>query len=169
MSQSRQYHLFARLLNLTCKENLVEDCIDLSPSVSNLCHLSVHISFSRRSTHFVEIEHQVQLTNIPEERIQHLHEKVYSFQIRQFIIVCINARAEEEASVSAVYDLGHVAELDEVGLVLLVARGYEAMDLLYRLAKGLVMNERDRIWDVYRLEDGRGRRGLGVIAETGRW
>jgi hypothetical protein len=54
---------------------------------------------------------------------------VYSFQVRQLVIVCVDACAEEEAGVSAVYNLGHVAELDEVRLVLLVARGNEAVDL----------------------------------------
>ena len=55
---------------------------------------------------------------------------MYRFKIRQLVIVCIDARAEEQACVPPVYDLRHVAELDEVGLVLLVARGYEAMDLV---------------------------------------
>jgi hypothetical protein len=54
---------------------------------------------------------------------------MYSFQVRQLVIVCVNACAEEEAGVTTVYDLGHVAELDEVGLVFLVARGYEAVNL----------------------------------------
>jgi hypothetical protein len=79
-------------------------------------------------THFIEIEHQIQLTHIPKETIQHLHEKMYSLQIRQFVIVRIDAGAEEESSVSSVYDL-IVAELDKVGLVLLVSGCYETVDL----------------------------------------
>jgi hypothetical protein len=47
---------------------------------------------------------------------------VYRFQVRQLVIVCINARAEEEACVPPVDDLV-VAELDEVGLVFLIAGG----------------------------------------------
>jgi hypothetical protein len=80
-------------------------------------------------TYLVEIEDQVQLAHIAEERIQHLNKKVYGFEVRKLVVVCVDACAEEEAGVAAVYDLGHVAELDEVGLVFLVARGYEAVDL----------------------------------------
>jgi hypothetical protein len=80
-------------------------------------------------THFVEVEYQIQLTHVPKERIQYLHEEVYSLKISQFVIICIDAGAEEKARVSAVYNLGHVAELDEVGLVFLVAWCYEAVDL----------------------------------------
>jgi hypothetical protein len=94
---------------------------------------------------------------------------VYGFQVRQFIVIRINARAEEEAGVSAVYDLGHVAELDEVGLVLLIARGYEAMDLLRHLAKSLVVYGRNRSLDVYRLGDGRGRLGSVGCGWWNRW
>ena len=54
---------------------------------------------------------------------------MYRLQIRQLVIICIDARAEEQACVPPVHDLGHVAELDKVGLVLLVARGYEAVHL----------------------------------------
>jgi hypothetical protein len=53
---------------------------------------------------------------------------VYSLQIRQLVVVSIDAGAEKEACISSVHDLV-VAELDEVGLVLLVAGGYEAVDL----------------------------------------
>jgi len=54
---------------------------------------------------------------------------VDSLQIRQLVVICVDTCAEEEAGVPAVYDLGHIAEFDEVGLVFLVARGYEAVDL----------------------------------------
>jgi len=54
---------------------------------------------------------------------------MYGFEICELVIIGVDACAEEEASVSAIDDLGHVAELDEVGLVLLVARGNKAMDL----------------------------------------
>lgn len=80
-------------------------------------------------TYLVKVEHQIQLTHIPKERIQHLDEEVYRLQIRQLVVVCIDARAEEQPCVPPVHDLGHVAELDEVGLVLLVARRYEAVHL----------------------------------------
>jgi hypothetical protein len=110
MCQPRQHNLFARLFDLTRKKYFVEDRI-----------------------HLVEVEHQIQLTDIPKERIQYLYEEVYGFQVRQFIIVGIDACAEEEAGVSAVYDLGHVAELDKVGLVFLVAWRNEAVHLLWFL------------------------------------
>jgi hypothetical protein len=54
---------------------------------------------------------------------------VYSLQIRELVIVCVDARTEEEACVPPVDDL-ILSELDEVGLVLLVAGGDEAVDLL---------------------------------------
>ncbi len=60
-----------------------------------------------------------------------------SLQVRQLIIVRVNARAEEETCVPPVHDLV-IAELDEVALVLLVAGCDEAMDL-----KGMV-NTRSR-------------------------
>lgn len=92
--------------------------------------LSRHIPCSSCiPTHFVEVEHQIQLTHVSKERIENLHEEVDSLEICQFIIVRIDARAKEEACVSAVNDLGHVAELDKVGLVFLVAWSYEAVDL----------------------------------------
>jgi hypothetical protein len=64
-------------------------------------------------TYLVKIEHQIQLTNIPKEAIQHFDEKVYSLQIRQLVIVCVDACAEEEACVTPIDNLV-VAEFDEV-------------------------------------------------------
>ena len=49
-------------------------------------------------------------------------------QVRQLVIIRIDARTEEEACVPPVDDLV-VAELDEVALVLLVAGRDEAVDL----------------------------------------
>jgi hypothetical protein len=165
MSQSRQNHLFTCLFNLTRKEDLVKDRINLLSVSSNL----VYISSSCLPTHLVEVKHQVQFTHVPEKRVQNLHEKVYSLQVRQFVVVCVNACAEEEAGVSAVYDLGHVAELDEVGLVLLVAWGYETVDLLRCLARSLVVFGTGvvGILRVWRLGDGGGRWG-SVVDGIGR-
>jgi hypothetical protein len=53
---------------------------------------------------------------------------VNGLQVRQLVIVRIDARAEEEACVPPVDDLV-IAELDEVALVLLVAGRNEAVDL----------------------------------------
>ncbi len=49
-------------------------------------------------------------------------------EIRQLVVVCVDADAEEEAGVAPVDDF-QGAEFDKVGLVLLVAGGDEAVDL----------------------------------------
>jgi hypothetical protein len=136
MRQSCQNHLFTRLLDFARKEYFVEDRVDLwlvsfsysyplsFPPPSRLPHLALpHI------TYLIKVKHQIQLTNIPKKRIQHLNKEMYRFKIRQLVVICIHARAEEEAGVPAVHNLGHVAEFDEVGLVFLVARGDEAVHL----------------------------------------
>ncbi len=53
---------------------------------------------------------------------------MYSLQIRQLVIIGVHTHAEKQAGVAAVDDL-EGAEFDEVGLVLLIARGDQAMDL----------------------------------------
>lgn len=53
---------------------------------------------------------------------------MYSLQICQLVIIRVDASAEEETGVATVDD-PVVAELDEVGLVFLVAGGYETVDL----------------------------------------
>lgn len=101
--------MFARLFDFAREEDFVEDGVDL-----------------------VEIKHQIQLTHIPKEAIQDLNEEVYSLQIRQLVIIGVDADAEEEACVAPVDDLV-VAELDEVGLVFLIAGCDEAVDLALKL------------------------------------
>ena len=49
-------------------------------------------------------------------------------EVGELVVVGVNAGAEEEAGVAAV-DEAVVAELDEVRLIFLVARGDEAVDL----------------------------------------
>jgi hypothetical protein len=63
-----------------------------------------------------------------------------SLQIRQLVIIRVDARAEEEACVPSVHDLV-IAELDEVALVLLVAGRDEAVDL-----ERADVNTRNRGW-----------------------
>ena len=129
MFQPRQNHLLASLLNLTGEEHLVENGVDL-----------------------VKVENQVQLTHVPEELVEHFDEEMNRFEISQFVVVGVDADAEEETGVAAVDDLGARevladegggvarcvrggrgegcgAELDEVRLVFLVAGCYEAVDL----------------------------------------
>jgi len=54
---------------------------------------------------------------------------MYCFQIGEFVVVGRYANTEEEAGVAAVDDAGMGAELDEVGLVFLVAWGDQTVDL----------------------------------------
>lgn len=103
--EPREHDLLASLLDLAGEEDLVEDGVDL-----------------------VEVEYEVELAHVAEEGVQDLDEEVDGLQIRQLVVVGVYARAEEQAGVSPVYDLV-VPELDEVGLVFLVAGCYEAMDL----------------------------------------
>lgn len=135
MLQPRQDHLLTRLLNLPCQKDLIENRINL-----------------------VEIEHEIQLTHVPEELIQHLDEEMYGLQVRELVVVGVDAHAEEQPCVTAVDDLcggevlahegravrsvmgggGGGAELDEVRLVFLVAGGDESVDLGRRLGAALV-------------------------------
>lgn len=105
MLQPRQHHLLARLLNLPGQEHLVQDRV-----------------------HLVEVEDQIQLAHVAEEGVEHLDEEVDRLEKRELVVVGVDARAKEEARVPPV-DYLVVAELDEVGLVFLVARGDEAVDL----------------------------------------
>lgn len=106
MLQPRQHNLLTRLFNLARQKNLVQ-----------------------YSIHLVKIEDQIQLAHVAEEGVQHLDEEVDGFEVRELVVVGVDAGAEEEACVAAVHDLGALAELDEVGLVFLVARRDEAVDL----------------------------------------
>jgi len=113
--QPREHNLLRRLLNLAGEEDLIEDGIDL-----------------------IKIKNKIQLAHVPEKRIEHLHEEVYGLQIRKLVIIRIDAHAEEEAGVAAVDNLV-VAELDKVALVLLVARGDEAVDFAFQFDFLLVL------------------------------
>jgi len=53
---------------------------------------------------------------------------MYRLEVRQLVIVRVDARAEEESCVPPVDDFV-LAELDEVGLIFLVAGGYETVHL----------------------------------------
>ena len=127
MFKSCKYDLFGRLLDLAGQEDFVEDSIDL-----RLHQHSKPVSYPLYP-YLIKVEHQIQLTNIPKELIQHLDKEVYGLQVCQFIIIRVNARTEEEAGIATVDDLAAAAELDEVRLVLLVARSDKAVDLAFEL------------------------------------
>ena len=80
-------------------------------------------------THLVEVEDQIQLANIAKELIQHLDKEMDCFQVRQLIVIGIDANAKEQPRISPVNNLGAAAELDEIRLVFLISRSDEAMDL----------------------------------------
>ena len=61
---------------------------------------------------------------------------MYSLQIRKLVIVGVDTNAEEEARVAPVNNL-QGAKFHEIGLVLLVARGDEAVDLVGLCEDGL--------------------------------
>ena len=82
-------------------------------------------------TNLVKVEHQIQLTHIPEELIQDLDEKVKGLQIGQLVVIGVDTRAKEEACVATIDDLGGAPELDKIGLMLLITRCYQSVDLAF--------------------------------------
>lgn len=80
------------------------------------------------STDLVKIKHQVQLAHIAEERIENLDEKVDGLEICKLVVVGVDADTEEQTGVASVDNL-HGTELDEIGLVLLVAGRYQPVHL----------------------------------------
>lgn len=94
-------------------------------------HSIIHraLAANKTTTHLVKVEDQVELADVAEKGVEHLDEKVNGLEVGQLVVVDVDAGAEEEARVPAVDDLGRVAELDKVGLVLLVARRDQAVDL----------------------------------------
>lgn len=101
--------MFASLFDLAGQEDFVEDGI-----------------------YFVEVEDEVQLADIAEEGIEDLDKEVDGLEVCKFVVVGVDADAEEEACVSSVDDFV-VSELDKVGLVLLVAGGDESVDFAFEL------------------------------------
>lgn len=109
MLQPCQDNLLTRLLDLAREEDLVQNGVDL-----------------------VEVKDQVQLAHVAEEGIQHLDEEMYRLEEGELVVVCVDAGAEEQARVAPV-DEFVLPELDEVGLVLLVAGRDEAVNLALEL------------------------------------
>lgn len=54
-------------------------------------------------------------------------------QIRQFVVVLVDTGAEEQAGVPAINDFQIISEFDKVGLMLLIPRSNEAVDLAFEL------------------------------------
>lgn len=106
MLQPSQDNLLTRLFNLAGQKDLVQDGVDL-----------------------VKVEDEIELADIAEELVQDFDEEVNSFQIGELVVVRVDACAEEEAGVATVDEFRGAAELDKVGLVLLVAGGYQTVDL----------------------------------------
>lgn len=105
MLQPCKHNLLACLLNLARKEHLVEDGVDL-----------------------VKVEDEIELADVAEEGVEDFYEEVNRLEESELVVVSVDAGAEEQPRVPPVDDLV-VAELDKVGLVFLVARSYEAVDL----------------------------------------
>ncbi|KFZ02531.1 hypothetical protein V500_00124, partial [Pseudogymnoascus sp. VKM F-4518 (FW-2643)] len=89
-------------------------------------------SLTSLRTHLVEVKHQIQLTHIPKEAIQHLDKEVYGLEVRQLIIIRIDADAEEQPSIPPIHH-AVLPELDEIGLMLLVPRRNQAVHLSLKL------------------------------------
>lgn len=79
-----------------------------------------------KETHFVKVKHQIQRTNVPEKTIEHLDKEVNSFQIRQLIIIRVDADTKEQPRITPINNLER-AEFDKVGLMLLISRRNQAM------------------------------------------
>lgn len=103
--QPRQDDLLASLFDLAGKKDLVEDGVDL-----------------------VKVEDEVELADVAEEGVEDLDKEVDGLEVGELVVIGVNAGAEEEARVPAIDDLV-VAKLDEIGLVFLVARRHETVDL----------------------------------------
>lgn len=109
MLQPSEHHLFTRFLNFPSKEDLVQYRVNL-----------------------VKVEDEIQLADIAKESIEDLNEEVNCLEVGKFVVVGVDTSAEKEPGVSAVDDFV-VAELDKVGLILLVARRNETVDLALEL------------------------------------
>lgn len=53
----------------------------------------------------MEVKNEVQLADIPEVLVQHLHKGLHQFQHDQFVLVLVNNSDEVEASIALVDDL----------------------------------------------------------------
>ena len=130
MLQSCKDNLLRCLLNLASKKDLVEYSIDLQHCISFF-----HINRRRHCTaaYLIKVKHQIKLTNIAKELVQHFNEEVDSFQIGELIVVLVDTGAEKQARIATIDDLQVVSELYEIRLVLLIARSHQTVDFAFEL------------------------------------
>lgn len=92
--------------SIPVRDSEVSCCALLFSLLNLLCpRIPDHPAQTRSPTHLVEREHQVQLTNILKERIQHLNKQMDSLKVRQLVIVRVDTDAKEETSITTVDDL----------------------------------------------------------------
>ena len=126
MLQPRKDDLLAGFLNLACKKDLVQDSVNLLIGI--LAAIPIKMTNDSR-TYLIEIKHQIQLTNIPKELVKNLHKEMYSLEIRQLVVICIDTDTKEQPCISPIYHLGTAFELNEIGLVFLIPGSNQTMDL----------------------------------------
>ena len=78
-----------------------------------MTYARTHTQYAQyRTTHLVEVEHQVKLADITEELIQYFHKIVDSLEIAEVVVLEVQTEAEVQTSVSSVDNL-EVTELVE--------------------------------------------------------
>jgi hypothetical protein len=82
MLQPRQDDLFTRLFDFSGQKDLVQNGIDL-----------------------VEVEHEIQFADIPEELVEHFDEEVDRLEVRELIVIGVDTDTEEQPRVAPVDDL----------------------------------------------------------------
>ena len=95
MFQPRQHNLLTRLLNLPRQKHFIENRIDLYPIKSYQPPSSTLSPSHPTGTHLIEVKHQIQFAHVPKKAIQHLHKEMNRLQIRQLVVVRVDAYAEE--------------------------------------------------------------------------
>ena len=89
---------FAGFFHFPCQHKLIQYTVDL-----------------------VEIEHNIQFTDIAKVTVQQFHKQVNGFQIRQFIVRDIDGNSKEQTRVSSVNQLVTVV-FNEIGVFLVAGR-----------------------------------------------
>ena len=69
-----------------------------------------------RSAHLVEVEHQVQLTNIAEELIQYLHKVVDALEIAEVVVLKVQAEVQTSVFLGGNIEVTELVEQERRGL-----------------------------------------------------